>query len=275
MQCGQTNINGAAYMRIIVCVKQVPGTSNVEINSETGVMKRDSTRGKLNPFDLFALEQALMIKDRVGGYVATLSMGPMQAETSLKETLYIGADEAYLLCDRALIGSDVLATSRAISGAVKYIGGADVILCGKQTTDGDTAQVGPEVAEMLGIGHVSNVIRFDEIREKELTLTAALEKTEYTCRVRTPTLISVEKDINTPRLPSYKRMKIMKDHEVTLIRVSELEDNDPTHYGISGSATSVVRMFAPEKQKNHRFLETDSKTAAEAFMTAMKERKLI
>ena len=262
-------------MRMIVCVKQVPGTSNVEMDAETGVMKRDSTRGKLNPFDLFALEQALDIKERVGGSVAALSMGPMHAAASLKEALYMGADEAYLLCDRALIGSDVLATSRAISGAIKRIGGADVIFCGKQTTDGDTAQVGPEVAEMLGIGHVSNVIRFDEIRERELILTAAFERTEYICRVQTPVLVSIEKDVNTPRLPSYKRMKAMKDCKVTMISVSGLEDSDPTHYGISGSATSVVRIFAPEKQTKHSFFEADGEAVAEMFMAAMKERKLI
>ena len=262
-------------MKIIVCVKQVPGTSNVEMDAETGVIKRDSIKGKLNPFDLFALEQALTLKERVGGSVVALSMGPAQAISSLKEALYMGADEAFLLCDKALAGSDVLATSRAISGVIEYIGDADVILCGKQTTDGDTAQVGPEVAEMLNIAHVSNVIRFDEISEGELNLTAALEKTEYMCRVRTPVLVSVEKDINMPRLPSYKRMKAMKNSEVNMISVSELKDCNPTHYGISGSATSVVKIFAPERHNKRSFFEVDGSEAADAFITAMKERKFI
>ena len=149
-------------MKIIVCIKQVPGTTNVALDPETGTMKRDGTRGRLNPFDLFAIEQALQLRESYGGTVTVLSMGPTQAETSLKEALYMGADDAYLICDKAMIGSDVLATSRAISQAIQYIGNPDLVLCGKQTIDGDTAQVGPEVAEMLDIPHLTNVVCFEK-----------------------------------------------------------------------------------------------------------------
>ena len=137
-------------MNIIVCVKQVPGTSQVEVDPVTGVLKRDGVDSKLNPYDLFALEAALKIKDEFGGKITALSMGPNQAIPSLLETVYMGTDAGVLLSDRKFAGADVQATSYAISEGVKKIGDYDLIICGKQTTDGDTAQVGPEMAEKLG-----------------------------------------------------------------------------------------------------------------------------
>lgn len=262
-------------MKIIVCIKQVPGSSNVALDPETGTMKRDTARGKLNPFDLFAVEQALTLREQLGGTVTALSMGPAQAERTLKEALYMGADEAYLLCDRALIGSDVLATAHALSQAIAYIGGADLILCGKQTTDGDTAQVGPEVAEMLGIPHVSNAVRLEAAGDGAITALSMLEQSEYEYRATLPLLVCVEKDANTPRLPSYRRMKAMAAQEVKYITLKDLEDTDPAHYGISGSATSVERVFPPERGVARSFHEGDAAAMAEELMNVLKQQKII
>ena len=144
-------------MNLIVCVKQVPGTNKVEVDPVTGVLKRDGIDSKLNPHDLFALETAFTIAEKTDGCVKTLSMGPPQAKDALLETLWMGASESALLSDRKFGGADVAATSNALALGVKQMGDYDIIICGKQTTDGDTAQVGPELAERLGIEHVANV----------------------------------------------------------------------------------------------------------------------
>ncbi len=262
-------------MRIIVCIKQVPGTNNVLLDPETGTMLRSSAKGKLNPFDLFAIEQALALRACFGGSVTALAMGPAQAESSLREALYMGADEAYLLCDRALIGSDVLATSHALSQAILRIGMPDLILCGKQTTDGDTAQVGPEIAEMLGIAHVANVTQIEAHSGGALHVTAALEGCDCQYRLETPFLACMEKDANTPRLPSYRRKKEMEAQSVQLLSLSDLMDTDPAHYGMQGSPTRVVRVFAPERKETRRFLEGSAQAMAEAMLGILKEEKIV
>ncbi len=262
-------------MRIIVCIKQVPGTNNVLLDPETGTMLRSSAKGKLNPFDLFAIEQALALRACFGGSVTALAMGPAQAESSLREALYMGADEAYLLCDRALIGSDVLATSHALSQAILRIGMPDLILCGKQTTDGDTAQVGPEIAEMLGIAHVANVTQIEAHSGGALHVTAALEGCDCQYRLETPFLACLEKDANTPRLPSYRRKKEIEAQSVQLLPLSNLMDADPAHYGMQGSPTRVVRVFAPEHKETRRFLEGSAQAMAEAMLGILKEEKIV
>lgn len=262
-------------MRIIVCIKQVPGTNNVLLDPETGTMLRSSAKGKLNPFDLFAIEQALALRACFGGSVTALAMGPAQAESSLREALYMGADEAYLLCDRALIGSDVLATSHALSQAILRIGMPDLILCGKQTTDGDTAQVGPEIAEMLGIAHVANVTQIEAHSSGALHVTAALEGCDCQYRLEPPFLACMEKDANTPRLPSYRRKKEMEAQSVQLLSLSDLMDTDPAHYGMQGSPTRVVRVFAPERKETRRFLEGSAQAMAEAMLGILKEEKIV
>ena len=262
-------------MRIIVCIKQVPGTNNVLLDPETGTMLRSSAKGKLNPFDLFAIEQALALRACFGGSVTALAMGPAQAESSLREALYMGADEAYLLCDRALIGSDVLATSHALSQAILRIGMPDLILCGKQTTDGDTAQVGPEIAEMLGIAHVANVTQIEAHSSGALHVTAALEGCDCQYRLEPPFLACMEKDANTPRLPSYRRKKEMEAQSVQLLPLSNLMDADPAHYGMQGSPTRVVRVFAPEHKETRRVLEGSAQAMADAMLGILKEENIV
>lgn len=262
-------------MRIIVCIKQVPGTNNVLLDPETGTMLRSSAKGKLNPFDLFAIEQALALRVCFGGSVTALAMGPAQAESSLREALYMGADKAYLLCDRALIGSDVLATSHALSQAILRIGMPDLILCGKQTTDGDTAQVGPEIAEMLGIAHVANVTQIEAHSSGALHVTAALEGCDCQYRLEPPLLACMEKDANTPRLPSYRRRKEMETYDVHRLALADLMDSDPAHYGMQGSPTRVVRVFAPEHKETRRFLEGSAQAMAEAMLGILKEEKIV
>lgn len=234
-------------MRIIVCCKQVPGTNKVEVDEETGVLKRAGVAAKLNPYDLFALETAFTLAEKNGGSVRTLSMGPPQAKAALTETLWMGADEGVLLCDKAFAGADVAATSYALSLGVKQMGEFDLILCGKQTTDGDTAQVGPELAERLGIEHATNVVRIDRIDENSITVTIDLDSVLQTQKMTYPCLLTIDKDANTPRLPSYNRKKaIDAEKQIHVLAVCDLPDVDASKLGLKGSPTQVEHIFPPE-----------------------------
>lgn len=155
-------------MKIVVCMKQVPATSKVDIDPETGAMKRMSGETRTNPYDLFALETALAIREKTGGTVTVLTMGPPQAEEMIRDAYTMGADEGVILSDRKFAGADVLATSYALAQGIQVIGGADLIICGRQTTDGDTAQVGPAIAEHLTIPHAAWVAEIMDVNEKSI-----------------------------------------------------------------------------------------------------------
>lgn len=263
-------------MNIIVCVKQVPGTSQVEVDPVTGVLKRDGVESKLNPYDLFALETAFRIKEKVGGgLVKTVSMGPPQAVPTLLETVYMGADETYLLSDRKFAGADVHATSYAIKSGIDKIGDFDLIICGKQTTDGDTAQVGPEVAEMLGIEHVTNVLSVDDIKKDSITVTFNLDDCLQTQEMKLPCLITIEKDACTPRLPSYKRKKNTNEDVVKVFTAADFENLDESRLGLKGSPTQVERIFPPEKNTDKQIFEGDGKDLSQKLLEILKSKKFV
>ena len=191
-------------MEILVCIKQVPGTSEVEVDEETGVLKRSGIESKMNPYDLYALETAMRIKADIGAKISVLSMGPPQAKEVIREAFMMGVDEGALLSDRKFAGADVLATAFTLSQGVKKMGLPDLIICGRQTTDGDTAQVGPELAEFLGIPHVANITELLKVTEASIVAIVDLPDTVQTVEIEFPCLITVEKGIFEPRLPSFK-----------------------------------------------------------------------
>ncbi|HEY8500420.1 MAG TPA: electron transfer flavoprotein subunit beta/FixA family protein, partial [Clostridia bacterium] len=176
-------------MNILVCIKQVPGTNKVEVDEQTGVLKRAGIESKMNPYDLYALETALRIKERVGGTITVLTMGPMQAESIIREAYMMGVDEGYILSDRTFAGADVLATSYTLSQGIKIIGNFDLIICGKQTTDGDTAQVGPAIAEHLDIPHVAWVSKINEVDDRKITVEQDLAESVECVELYYPCLI--------------------------------------------------------------------------------------
>lgn len=232
-------------MEILVCIKQVPGTTKIEVDPVTGVLKRDGVDSKMNPYDLFAIETALRIKEQAGGTIKVISMGPPQAKDVIKEAFMMGADEGALVSDRKFAGADVLATSYTISQGVRKMGNFDLILCGKQTTDGDTAQVGPEMAEYLEIPHIANVLKIIELKEKSAIVEMDMPNTLEIAEIQFPCLLTVEKDIFQPRLPSYKRKVATKDREISMITLNDFEDKDEKRYGLTGSPTQVERIFPP------------------------------
>ncbi len=263
-------------MDIIVCVKQVPGSTQVEIDPVTGTMKRDTVAGKLNPYDLFALETAFTLKETYGGTVKTLSMGPNQAAAALKETLWMGASEGVLLSDRKFGGADVAATSTALSLGVGEMGHYDLILCGKQTTDGDTAQVGPELAERLGIDHAANVTKVVSVEDGYVTVDIDLDTAIERLKIKLPCLLTVDKDLNTPRLPSFiKKKEIEGKENIRILSVADIPAADETKLGLKGSPTQVERIFPPEKNTDKEILNGSAEELADSLFGILKDKKFV
>ena len=262
-------------MNILVCVKQVPGSNNVEVDPVTGVLKRNGVQSKINPYDLYAIETALSLAERFGGEVSSITMGPPQAKSVIEETVCMGAVGGTVLTDRKFAGADVLATAYTLSQGIKKCGSYDIIICGKQTTDGDTAQVGAELAEYLGLPNISNVLSVDDIRDGRAYLTAGLDDKNVTLAVALPCVISVEGDINTPRLPSFKIKKTLSDDAVRFLTFDDFDDKVAEHYGLSGSATQVERIFPPEKNDQKQTIGGDAENQAQELFNLLCAKKMI
>ena len=262
-------------MKILVCVKQVPGSNNVDVDPVTGVLKRSGIPSKCNPYDLYAIETALSLAERFGGTVESITMGPPQAKDVILETVCMGVRSGTVLTDRRFAGADVLATAYTLSQGIRKCGQFDLIICGKQTTDGDTAQVGAEVAEYLGLPNLSNVLSIDDCRDGKLWVTASLDDKIVTMSVALPCLISVDGDINTPRLPSYKIRKTLTDDAVRFLTFADFDDQDPDHYGLSGSATQVERIFPPEKVTQKHNIAGTPESQAQALFSLLTEKKML
>lgn len=244
-------------MNIIVCVKQVPDTTDIKINPETNTLIREGVPSIINPFDEFAVEEALRLRTEFGGYVAVVSMGPPQAKAALEKCILMGADEGVLLTDSALIGSDTLTTAYALSCVIKQLK-YDIIICGLQAIDGDTAQVGPEIAENLGISQITYVKKINADKFfKKLTVHRETENGYEVIEAKLPILLSVTKGINIPR-------SVETDFAATLalsekIKIINLKDIDcPTDLvGIAGSPTQVIKIYPPIPRKR-RGITVDS-----------------
>lgn len=246
-------------MNIIVCIKQVPGTNHVNVDPVTGTLIRDGVASKMNPHDLNALELGLKLIEENGGSLKVVSMGPPSAKEVIREAIYMGSDAGVLLSDRKFGGADVLATSYTLCAGIKAIGDYDLILCGKQTSDGDTAQVGSELAEHLNIPHCANIK--DVSLSGDCVICVSNQDSHIVkAKIKLPCLLCTDHDINTPRLPSFIRKKEFGDCEdlIRTITFLDVEDQDESHYGLKGSATQVERIFEPDKSSDKEiFMDTD------------------
>ncbi|MFQ5809867.1 MAG: electron transfer flavoprotein subunit beta/FixA family protein [Armatimonadota bacterium] len=240
-------------MQIIVCVKQVPDTTEVEWDEETGRMKREGVESIINPFDENALEEALLLREKHGGTVTVLTMGPPQAEEALRSALAMGADEAVLLTSRDFGGADTLATSYTLAQTIRKIGEYDVILCGRQAFDGDTGQVGPGLAEHLGIPQITYAIEV-EVTDRKCRVRRLLEDGFEVVEARMPVLVTVVKQINEPRHPRLRNVLAATKKEITVWGPADI-DVDPERCGLQGSPTRVVRVFKPERAWQGEMLE--------------------
>ncbi|MFH0935266.1 MAG: electron transfer flavoprotein subunit beta/FixA family protein [Candidatus Omnitrophota bacterium] len=261
-------------MNIIVCIKQVPETTEVRINPETNTLIREGVKSIINPFDMYAIEEGLRLKEKFGGKVTVVSMGPPQAEAALKEAISMGADEGILLCDRAFAGSDTWATSYTLSGAIKKMGAFDLILCGKQASDGDTAQVGPGISTHLDIPQVTYVKKIEKVEVegevKMMRVERMMEEGYEIIELPLPALLTVVKEINEPRLPSLKGMMRAKSAKITLWTQKEL-NLDPQAIGLCGSPTQVVKIFTPPQRAGGQMLTGETNEIAEKLVGLIKD----
>ena len=261
-------------MKIIVCIKQVPNTTEIKIDPVTNTLKRDGVPSIINPDDKTAIEVALQLKDKYGANVCVLTMGPPQAELALREALAMGADEAYLLTDRAFAGSDTLATSTIIAGAIKKLG-ADVILCGRQAIDGDTAQVGPQIAEHLDVPQITYAQAVDYNQcNNTLVVKRQFEDRYQTLEVPCPCLLTILASLDTPRYMNVWDIVAQEDKQVGKITFADIEVNQED-IGLGGSPTKVKSTATKQFDKTIETKELDPESAAKAIVDALKQKYLI
>ena len=256
-------------MNIVVCLKQVPGTTHVKINPETNSLVREGIENIINPFDTYALEEGIRLREKHGGKVTVMTMGPSQAEAALREAISLGADEAILLSDRAFAVADTWATAYTISRAVVKISDYDLIICGRQTIDGDTGQVGPELAEMLGIPFVAYVSNIEEIVGKNLRVRRMVEEGHEIIETTLPAVITVAKEINVPRLPSLRGKMKSKSAPIPTWTINDL-DVCENMVGLAGSSTQVIKVFFPERISRAEILEGDLESRVDTLIDRLK-----
>ncbi|MFC1928019.1 electron transfer flavoprotein subunit beta/FixA family protein [Chloroflexota bacterium] len=261
-------------MNIAVCLKQVPGATKVEIDPQTNTLVRQGIKNVVNPFDTYALEEGVRVKERYEGKVTAISMGPPQADEMLREAISLGADEAILLSDSTFAGADTLATSYTLTQAIKRLGQYDLIICGRQTIDGDTGQVGPELAEMLGLPFVAYVSQIEEINNECMRVKRMVEDGHEIIEVTLPAVISVVKEINTPRLPSLRGLARSKSTVISVWTVQEL-GVDENLVGLSGSATKVIKVFFPQRTCQGEIFQGELESQVECLVDRLKNASLI
>jgi electron transfer flavoprotein beta subunit len=257
-------------LNIVVCIKQVPDTTNVRINPQTNTLMREGVASIINPFDAYALEEGVRLKEKHGGKVTVLSMGPPQVDAALREAISLGADEAVLMSDRAFAGADTLATAFTLAAGIRKLGAVDIILMGRQAIDGDTGQVGPGMAENLGLPHVTDVRKIEQIdAEGTIVLERLLEEGYLRLKTKLPMIMTVVKEINEPRLPSLKGKLAAKKAAITVWTAKEVE-LDPVRIGLNGSPTQVMKIFTPPKPVGGKLFQGEVSQAVAQLLEELK-----
>ncbi len=261
-------------MDIVVCIKQVPGTTDVKINQETNTLIREGVEAMINPFDMYAIEEGVRLRERFGGSLTVITMGPPQAEAALREALSLGCDEAVLLSDRSFAGSDTLATAFTLASGIRRKGNFDIIICGKQATDGDTAQVGPGIAEELDVPHVSFIRKIENISDGTIRLERLIEEGYEIIEMPLPCLITVVKEINEPRLPSLKGMMRAKKVAIETLNKDKLKVPE-NRLGLKGSPTQVVKIFTPAVREGGEMILGKPDEQVDQLVGKLRDAKII
>lgn len=252
-------------MKLIVCIKQVPDTTDIKIDPVTNTLIREGVESILNPFDTYAIEEAVRLKEQHGGTITAISMGPPQAEATLREAVSLGVDEIILLSDRRFAGADTWATSYTLAAAIRKVGPFDLVLTGQQAIDGDTAQVGPGIAAHLDIPQTCFVRKIEEVSECKIILQRLMEDGSDRVSVKLPAVISVVKEINSPRLPSLRGKRNAKAVEMKVWNADDLGLDDKD-IGLNGSPTQVMNIFSPKHEKQTEKFAGSSEEAAELIV---------
>lgn len=257
-------------MNIIVCIKQVPDTTNVRIDPQTNTLIREGVESIINPFDMYAIEEAVRTKEALGGKVTVISMGPPQVEVALRDAISLGCDDAILLTDLAFAGSDTLATSYTLAMAIKKVKDFDVIFCGKQASDGDTAQVGPGISAHLDIPQVTYIKKIEKIEDKLAIVERMTEEGYEVIETPLPALFTVVKEINEPRIPSLKGKMAAKKAKITIWKAQDLGVDDKL-VGLNGSPTQVVKIFTPPPRAGGEIFQGDTEEAVSKLVERIKD----
>ena len=269
---GEARGRRCAELHIIVLAKQVPDIERVQFDKDTHWVDRKSTDSEINPFDLNAIEAAQQMKEKLGATVTVISMGPPSAEAVLRECIARNADRGILVTDEKLKGSDTLATSRALAGAVKKVGDFDLILCGEKTVDGDSSQIGPEVAERLNIPHMAFVSEIADVGEDKINVTVETASGSLRAESPFPVLVTCTKELNTPRLPSLKDK--MRARKTETEKWSAADVAEESKVGAAGSATEVTAIEVPPEKKR-KSISIKGENAARELVAALDKEGLL
>ncbi|SNS82224.1 electron transfer flavoprotein beta subunit [Anaerovirgula multivorans] len=264
-------------MNIGVLIKQVPDMEKVKFNSERGLIDRKSAGTEINPFDLNALEAAIQLREMTDGKVTAISMGPPSAEEALREAIARGADEGFLISDKHFGGADTKATAHTLSAAIKKLGGFTLIIAGEKTVDGDTGQVGAETADYLNIPHVSYVSHIQAVNLDNIQVISDIWSGRYLKEMALPGLLTVTKNINTPRLPSFKRKMAARKAEINKLTFEDLKEYIALEEcGLKGSPTWVNKIeVPPTATRKGKIIRNDTETAVNLLVELFKEMKVM
>ena len=264
-------------MNIIVCIKQVPETGNIKIDPQTHTLIRSGVPSIVNPMDLYAIEEALRWKAKLDAPTTVMTMGPAQAQEALKEAISMGIDQGILLCDKKFAGADTYATSYTLSLAIRKLAPYDLIFCGKQAIDGDTAQVGPGIAEHLDIPHLAYVRKIEEIDQDKGILRAQrlMEDGYESLELQMPALLTVVKEINEPRLPSLKGKMRARKAEIPVWGATDLEKEGEAAFGLTASPTQVKTIFAPPSKAKGEVFTGEAAIITQTLVERLRAQKVI
>ena len=260
-------------LNIVVCIKPVPDPQHwakITLDPVTKTLRRKGIPSVINPLDKHALEEALRIKEKHGGYVTVVSMAPPMAMDNLREAIALGADEAILLSDQSFAGADTLATSYVLAAGIKKLGKFDLIFCGNQSLDGSTGQVGPELAEFLGVPHITHVRKIDFIDTGLIRVESAIEHGHALMEVQTPVVLTVVREINTPRHIPLMRISEAMRKEIEIWAMKDL-DVDRNMVGLSGSPTQVADVFMPEMKRRGEILDGEPEIVVKLLVERLRQ----
>ncbi len=261
-------------LQIAVLVKQVPNTTQVKIDPVTNNLVREGVPSIVNPFDMFAIEEAVRLKERFGAEITVISMGPLQAEEVIRYAFAMGADRGILLSDRAFAGADTLATSYTLSLALQMLDKVDIVLTGKQAADGDTAQVPAELAQHMGMGCLTYVTEILDITDGSLIAYRNIDVANVKASVSLPAVLTLEKGINDPRFPRILDMVRATDMDIQVLKADDVNP-DRSRISLDGSPTQVMKVFSPDKKKNGARLEGNADEQTAGLMEMLAARELV
>ena len=260
-------------LNIVVCIKPVPDPEHwakIILDPITKTLRREGIPSVINPNDKHALEEALRIKEKHGGHVTVVSMAPPTAIDNLREAIAIGADDAILLSDRLFAGADTWATAYVLAAGIKKLGRFDLVLCGNQSLDGSTGQVGPEVAEFLGVPHVTHVRKMDLVNRGLIRVESAVEHGHILIEVQTPVVLTVVREINTPRHIPLIRISEAMQKDIKIWTIRDL-DVDKDMVGLLGSPTQVVDIFMPEMKRRGEILDGEPENVVKLLVEKLRQ----